>query len=316
MKNALLVAVVLIVAVAGLGLQAINVTSQDAADIPETWIDSPLNRMRIPLAPFEIVVHVSDENAASRAEISVDESVLTTLDAPAGQTLAAFRHIWSPPDVGEYRIKVRGQNQAGSWSEPVEVLVFVGSTTPTPTQTLTPEPTMTLTATAIPTNTAIPTPLPAGFVGSPSFSPQEIVFGQGCYPPSRVNMNISVNNWQNIRGVFVFYRLQNNNTGEAAEWENTYMNHSGNGSYGIELTPFASPQYESWLNRGLWGADHTGGLAVQFVIENPDGGLIRSDVYQSIFVRQCASAAPTQPVYPTTRPTAIPTLTPTRPIIK
>lgn len=318
MKKAILIVVVLVVAGGGLGLLARNVASQDAADAPETWLDSPLNRMRIPLAPFEIVIHVSDETAATRAEISINDVLITTLDAPAGQTLAAFRYMWTPPDVGEYRIKVRGQNQAGTWSKPVEALVFVGVATPTPTLTFTPTmtmtPTLTLTPTVTPspTNTPTPTPMPASFVGLPSFTPEGLGFGTECQVPAGLVVSMSVNNWQNVRGVFVFYRLLNETTGESAEWEDTYMNHNGNGSYEIQIMPFASSQYQTWLREGRWLNNHSGRLLTQFIIENQDGSLIRSDVYRSVMVMPCYSVAPT------IRPTSVPTLepTPTRIIVK
>ncbi len=91
-----------------------------------TWIDAPLDGSVIPLAPYEIVFHVSDTAGIASAECMIDEAAVAFPGGGADSVLIqTFRHLWEPAEPGEYLIVCRGQNPGGTWSEPADALVVV-----------------------------------------------------------------------------------------------------------------------------------------------------------------------------------------------
>ena len=99
------------------------------------WIDAPLDKMRLPLEPYEIVFHASDASAIVKGEITINGQLLVELDTNYKESLMSFRHVWTPVSEGEYIIEARGQNDSGQWSEPAKVLVYIGALEPTETPT-------------------------------------------------------------------------------------------------------------------------------------------------------------------------------------
>jgi len=100
--------------------------SQAKVDLPEAgdpvaWIDAPLDGMLLPLAPYEIVFHITDDSPMKRGEVTINGSVLAHVEASSGGNLVTLRYLWTPSANGRYTIQVRGQNQDGAWSAPAQV---------------------------------------------------------------------------------------------------------------------------------------------------------------------------------------------------
>lgn len=120
-------------------LTACNLNSQYRS-IPQAWIDAPLDGMILPLAAYNIVTHATDPTGISQIEISVNGSVIGTV-AGSGVLFAATQ-AWTPSAPGEYLIRARGMNSAGTWSDYAEAKVMVqGEAVSTPEPALTPAPT-------------------------------------------------------------------------------------------------------------------------------------------------------------------------------
>ncbi len=124
---------------------------------PQAWIDAPLDGARLPLAPYEIVFHITDDSLVTNGELSINGSIISVMPNPAGETnLATLRYLWSPSEPGVYTLQVRAQGNNGIWGDYTRVVVEIGE--PTPTLTFTPVFTETPTATFTPTATATLTP--------------------------------------------------------------------------------------------------------------------------------------------------------------
>ncbi|MBN2556513.1 MAG: hypothetical protein JXA97_11285 [Anaerolineales bacterium] len=124
---------------------------------PKAWIDAPLDGSELPLAPYEIVFHVSDSDGMRAVQLVANGDVLHTSDRGGESGINTFRQRWNPPGPGEYELRARVQNRDGQWSPDAvaEVVVVVpalesdavetgsAAITPTPaaTPTFTPTPT-------------------------------------------------------------------------------------------------------------------------------------------------------------------------------
>lgn len=103
--------------------------------VPQAWIDAPLDKMVLPLAPYEIVAHAGDATGISEIEFNVNGTVIGSV--AAGGPLFTARQSWSPAAPGEYVIQARGKNGGGTWSDYAEVTVTVqGETAASPSPTL------------------------------------------------------------------------------------------------------------------------------------------------------------------------------------
>lgn len=199
---------------------------QMPAGNPAAWIDAPLNKMRLPFAPYEIVFHVSDDSPMTQGELSINGAVLTTLPLKSSK-LETVRYLWTPEAPGMYTITVRGQNQGGEWSEPAQVEVYVGDPTPTPTftPTVTATPTITPTATLTPTPTVTPTPLaPELTFRGPSYNTSQVFYSGTTCGPTEVTFSVTIPPEAGAAWVSVATNLiMPNGSVSPSEWVSTGM---------------------------------------------------------------------------------------------
>lgn len=162
-----LVSLLLMISLILAGCSQAKVDLAPAGD-PAAWIDAPLDGMRLPLSPYDIVFHITDDSPVTLGEVSINGNLAAQIAVNGVENMATLRYVWTPSSTGKFIIEARGQNSEGAWSAPARVQVEVGeptptiTLTPTATPTLTPTPTPTLTPTATPTSTptATKTPLP------------------------------------------------------------------------------------------------------------------------------------------------------------
>jgi hypothetical protein len=128
-------------------LTACNLNLQSHST-PQAWIDAPLDGMVLPLAPYELVAHASDQTGISQIEFNVNGAVIGS-EAGSGPLFTAHQN-WTPAAPGDYLIEARGMNSGGSWSEYAEAKVVVQGEATVP-----PEPTLPA-ATATPASSPTP----------------------------------------------------------------------------------------------------------------------------------------------------------------
>ena len=90
------------------------------------WIDAPLHESTIPLAPYQIIAHGSDQDKIQMIEILINGELLDRIPAAdAGNQLQTFHADWIPPAPGDYLIEVRAKNGNEEWSETARAQVTV-----------------------------------------------------------------------------------------------------------------------------------------------------------------------------------------------
>ena len=295
---------------------------------PQAWIDAPLNGMHLPLAPYTVVIHISDDDGVSQGELSVDGKVLATLPNPVpGQKLATLKQEWNPTAPGIYVLQARAQNTAGKWGEPVSVKVTIGeyTKTPTPTATITPTATQTPTATETPTATmtATPTPTPTPSPLTFTHTASATLISRGGCGSDQVQLSAQVSVPDQVHSVVLFVDVVDQNSGQASGWS----------SYGA-MSPVGGGLYQITVSASRLPGNNSGTLQYQFVATGSDNQTVgRSDVFTDVLVTNCATPQPPaqeKTNTPTNTPTRIPiivrtvtlrpfplaTATPTQPIVK
>ncbi len=260
------------------------------------WIDAPLNGMHLPLAPYEVVFHVTDDTGVVAGELAVNGQVLASLPNPdPSQKLATLRLVWSPAEPGEYTLFARGQNSAGAWGESVPVIVTVGDVTPTLSPTPTP-------STATPTPTPTPT-LAAGF-SPPTLSSTGFYYGAASCDPMQVTLRVRVTDPRGVKVVVFFERLKDKAGGDTTAW-----------SDGESMNPLAGGEFQFTLDGNDIGPSAgfpEAYVLYQFVAQLQDGSNLRSPVYSDLTLGRCGVV-----VLPIDRfPLPLLPTTPAPPIIK
>lgn len=245
-------------------------------DKPQAWIDAPLNESRLPLAPYEIVFHITDSQQVMTGELSINDQVMASLPNPApANKLVTLKYLWNPVAPGQYVLRVRAQNGEGAWGPVTESVVFISETTDTPLVELTPTPTLTITV--LPTETVTPTLIPtAGFTNF-NIAPGLVYYGY-C-SPYEVLVSVEAIDPAGITTVVLFYRLRDEN-GNKTEWLNSAMD------------PQSGAQYTKTVNVNILAeqtgfTQSTGTLEVQLVIQNNLGQMTSSPVYGDVVVQYC-----------------------------
>ena len=49
---------------------------------PQAWVDAPLDNTTLPLAPYEIVFHITDQQEVTQGELSINNQVVASLPNP------------------------------------------------------------------------------------------------------------------------------------------------------------------------------------------------------------------------------------------
>ena len=194
---------------------------------PHTWIDAPLDQMHIPLAPYEVVFHASDDAAIAQVGLTInDQPAGLPPAAGAGKNLVTMRFMWSPAAPGQYVLRARSQSLDGNWSGEAQVTVWVGDVTPTPT--VTPTGTVTVTPTTTPAGD-----LSVSFLGA---STDKFYFGDKACGPVDVMLEAQVSDTQQIRDVLLFFKLRDIDSGKYTDWNGgTDMDAAGNGRFRLVL---------------------------------------------------------------------------------
>jgi len=236
---------------------------------PQSWIDTPLDGSRLPLAGYAVVFHGSDPGEVTQGEFSVNGQVLANPGNPdAGNHLVVFQVDWIPPTPGEYKLQTRARNSNGDWSDYAVVNVIVGEPTITPTITLT----------STPTETTTPTPTITPKVIFSNLRLSATVFYRLDAVPTRVTFTLKVDDPAGIKVVEIYFRLRDPITGVTTVWANESMSTTGAGLFTYTLRnihPALTPTSPKTMI-----------LEYQFIVTHPDLSLMRSPVYSDVTLKK------------------------------
>jgi len=264
---------------------------------PQAWIDAPLDGSTLPLAPYDIVFHSFAQGNPAAVELTINGQPVSLDPISFDQPLVTVHYQWSPMLPGSYIITARTQDQKGVWSSTHTHTVTIGSASPTSTPALTLTPTFTSTATF----TMTATPTAAGLVFVNTTQPNRVY--RGACLPNQLTFEVTTSPVNEINGMLVFTRLQDNNSSKNSGWDSgTVLNPQGNGVFRRSINT-------SLLN-GV-SQFKSAQLSYQFVATAVDNTILgRSQVYSDVLVTQCGIRVIPVPVAST------PTPTPTVVIIK
>ncbi len=261
---------------------------QAESNLPQAWIDAPLDGSVLPLAPYEIVLHAFAPGAPAAVELTINgQSVLVPANA-LDNPLSVVRYGWKPPEAGRYTLSVRTRDVKGNWSNPDTHVVIIGGLTITPTLVITVTPTSVITVTPTPVITTTPTPVPAAGFSNKSLSTNTVA--RGHCNPWQVTIQVDARHPAGIKVVVLFFRLENTQSGELSAWNDGLSMNISNGHY----------------TRTLSG-DQLGSLAnftqarvhYQFVMQPKSGEYVRSEVYSDLYLTPCGGGiTPIVPVRP------------------
>ncbi|NTU75085.1 MAG: hypothetical protein HGA86_03080 [Anaerolineaceae bacterium] len=295
MKNILILFVISIFLVtSGCNLPTTRVQSPAAVSSfgVHAWLDAPLDGSILPLAPYKVVWHASDDTAVTESELRINDQVVQTSTISKGDAkLVTFSFDWNPSVDGYYVLIVRGKNSGGVWSEPSSAKVFVGEYTPTPTliptTTLTPTPTITLTPTPTSTPTETPTPVtaPIQFLRPRSNISTVYVYGSGCGRKT-VDVHVTIPNSSNVEQVTARFRLTKSRA--ATNWISVEMYLGGDGSWIASLTPDQDFLTSDMTSSNDFRRYINGAVNYQFSAVNMGGtNTVDSPVYSTVKIVAC-----------------------------
>ncbi len=206
----------------------------------QSWIDAPLDGMRLPLSPYLIVFHVTDSKAVMSGELTINGSVVAEIPTPDGDTnYTVLTYNWQPIDYGIYTIAIRAKGSSGNWGDYSQVVVEIVKPTVTmgPMDIKTPTSTPTATFTLTPTVTSTLTPTPT-LTATHRTGPDKIMFlnphpntsqiyfrGSGC-GRKEVDFYVTIPVSAKTSQVNVYYRVMDrNDSNHTTSWFSKLMYH-------------------------------------------------------------------------------------------
>jgi hypothetical protein len=289
---------------------------QAESNLPQAWIDAPLDGSVLPLAPYEIIFHAFAPGVPAAVELTINGQLVPLPSNGSKDPLTVVRYQWEPKEPGRYILSVRTRDSKGNWSSPhIHVIMIGGLTiTPTPVITLTPTPVITVTPTPVitvtPTRvitltptlviTKSPTPVPAAGFSNRGLSTNTV--SRGRCNPWQVTIQVDAQHSSGIKVVVLFFRLENTQTGELSPWNDGLSMNISNGHYVRTLSGDQLGALTSFTQARVH---------YQFVLQPKQGGYVRSEVYSDLNLVPCGGGGitPIVPIIPGDI-FIIPTLTP------
>lgn len=244
-----------------------EITSAPSEGQPIAWIDAPLNESHHPLAPYEIVFHITGTTSLSLGELVINDQVAALLLVDdASKKLATLKYMWVPDQPGKYIIHTRPQISDGEWGEAASAVVYIDPADETETP--------------IPTPTHTPSPEPENLAGISDIQKEPNPVNYGSCQPNQLTISAYAQDPAGINVLSIFYRLSDA-SGNLTGWLNEAMNPTGNGNFQktVNITSAAEK---------LGFNSQTGTFIYQLIIQNNNGDMVRSDVFRDVSIVKCA----------------------------
>jgi hypothetical protein len=237
---------------------------------PYTWFDKPLNGFTITQDTYEIIFHGSAIKGIAVEELYINDNQVVSANNPApGKTLATMKYPWTPPQPGQYVLRARTMDTENQWSDPALVTVnVIGSTTTTPTVTL------------VPTVTPTPTGTVEAFAVTKSTG--QFYYGGSTCGPTSITLEALVGDPMHVKGVTLFFHLQDNVSGNKTAW-----------NYGLVMHPESDSEFTATvLSSTIPGYSTYPQSILLYQFVGTDAGnnvLVRSQVYGDVILSGCGT---------------------------
>ena len=233
MKNIpILIFLVLVLGISACGPAPTADVGVSAGNEVSAWFDAPLpGTIYWPPNPCLIVAHASSPEGIARFVLFINGAEIAQIPSPdttnAIVTLSTECNLSEP---GEYLLKIRAQDNAGNWSEPVETSLIIPEAEREPEVILP-------TRTTAPTARSTPTPetIRPGSVTIERISTNPVYIGRPGCGAMDVTITARITAPKNIVTVMIFYRFQAG--GSETEFLNATLAPIGGGLYQVTLTP-------------------------------------------------------------------------------
>lgn len=242
---------------------------------PYTWFDKPLDGFTITQDTYEVIFHGSAFKGVAQEELYINDNQVLSKNYPAPrEMLMTVKYSWTPPQPGRYVLRARTMDIENQWSDPV--LVTVDVTGPTPIT-----PTVTLVPTVTPTPTPTPTAVAEAFAVTKSTG--QFYYGGSTCGPTSITLDVQVGDPGHVKGVTLFFHLQDKVSGNKTAWNNGLsMQSEGNGKFTATVPSNTIPGYSSY-----------GESIFLYQFAGTDAGnnvLMRSEVYSDVTLSACGSS--------------------------
>lgn len=257
---------------------------QNPASGARAWIDAPLDKSTLPMAPYEVIFHAYAPGNPAAVQFSINGQNVEMGSVDLSQPLVTVHYQWKPDHPGQYILMASSQDGKGNWSSPYIHTVMIVASTSTPTQTLTSTvtstPTWTRTPQRRPTKTPTLTPTAVLGISVLSKSADQFYFGLTHCGVMAVTLEVKVSDPAVLQGVTFYMRLEDKVTKNHTAWNSgTEMHAEGNGKFTITVISNTIPQYSTYSHSVF---------QYQFIGTDSNFAVIyRSPVFSDISLSMC-----------------------------
>jgi hypothetical protein len=235
------------------------------------WFDAPLPETVVyPPNPCQIVAHGASPSGIAAFELEINGTAIMLPSPDNNGSLATLTRECGLTLPGRYLLRMRAQDNGGSWSGYAETSLIIGggaTATPSPAS---PRPQV------IASPTRPPIPPAVGAVSVESVETWVVYAGDASCGPNDVVITARAAAPKGIQVVVLFYRYE---PGSPSGFQNVAMSPIGGDLYRVSLVP-----------NSTLGGPADGIVQYQVVVQQTDGDTsLRTPVLADIEVRSCGS---------------------------
>ncbi len=256
-------------------------SSQAQAPSIEAMVDSPANGANLPMGPVDISYHASSTEGVAAVELSINGEVLSSITTPGSdQKVAAMKYTWQPTVSGSHTIRVRAQNNSGTWSDYSATTVNIEAGQEEQAQQTTQEEQPEVVK---PTNTPEATATPEGITLFDIKHDKDLFYyGNNTCGSHELTISVRVTNPDDVYQIVLFIKFLDKESAGATKWDSgRALSKKGDDLYSVTLTSTKIPNYTDF---------EFALMQYQFVVVDKDGNRdVRSDTFEDISIEKCIS---------------------------